>query len=67
MRLKHILCYVNQIKAKKYEKRVDFIRVYVVNYFSMKRGGNKNGKRNFNETAFRSRCSLWTPNKKMEP
>lgn len=36
MRLKHILCYVNQIKAKKYEKRVDFIRVYVVNYFSMK-------------------------------
>ncbi len=29
-----MLCKSNKIK--KYEKRVDFIRVYVVNYFSMK-------------------------------
>jgi hypothetical protein len=27
----------------------------------------KNGKRNFNETAFGSRCSFRTPDKKMEP
>ena len=29
-------------------------------------GGNKN-ERYFNETVIRSRCSLWTSDKKMEP
>ena len=29
--------------------------------------GGKKHERYFNETAFRSRCSLWTSDKKMEP
>ena len=32
-----------------------------------KTGGNKNGKRNFNETAFGGGCSFRTSDKKMEP
>ena len=32
-----------------------------------KPNGGKTHERYFNETIIRSRCTLWTPNKKMEP
>ena len=36
-------------------------------YGSLKPNGGKKHERYFNEAAFRSRCSLWTSDKKMEP
>ena len=43
------------------------LREEIKTYGRLKPNGGKKHERYFNETAFGSRCSLWTSDKKMEP